>query len=201
VRIEAKYDRLVPVSELKPFDRNRNVHTPEQIKRLAYLMRELGVRAPVVIANAPWDCIAKGHGTVEAFRENGWSEVPCVFQNFKDYDELYQYVQSDNAIAEWAFLDKGSINRDLPDLGPFDINLLGIQYFEVDPADKDWDGMPEFNQEDETAYQKIYIHFFDKEGVRAFSELINQSITDKTKSIWYPQRQIGKTVDKTYSAD
>lgn len=132
-----KYDKLVPISSLKPFDRNRNKHTPEQIERLAYLLREHGVRAPIVVSTLAdyCDTIAKGHGTVAAMKLNGWTEVPVVYQSFGSYDALYQFVQSDNAIAAWSELDLAAINIDIPELGPFDIDLLGIKSFVVDPVE------------------------------------------------------------------
>ena len=135
-RILCRYDELVPIQSLVPYKKNRNQHTPEQIERLAYLMENLGVRAPIVVAKAPFNCIAKGHGTTEAFRLNGWDQIPVVHQEFYSEDELYQFVQSDNAITEWASLDLKSINTDLESLGPFDIDLLGIKDFTVDLSEK-----------------------------------------------------------------
>lgn len=53
--------------------------------------------------------------------------------------------------------------------------------------DEDWQGMPEFIQEDLSAYKTILVHFKNQEDVDAFSKLINQRIKSKTKWIWYPQ--------------
>lgn len=147
ITIHCKYDELVDPSSLKPFDRNRNKHSKEQIKHLSKLIKAFGMRSPVVIAKAPWNCIAKGHGTVQAL-ELLKAKVPVVTQDFPDYDTLYAYVQSDNAIQQtYSELDLAGINTDLPQLGPFDIELLGIKDFELEPADKygdkDADEIPE----------------------------------------------------------
>jgi hypothetical protein len=52
----------------------------------------------------------------------------------------------------------------------------------------DWDGMPEFVQEDVEAYAKITVRIRDEADLKKFAEIMNQpSITTKTKAVWYPQ--------------
>lgn len=46
--------------------------------------------------------------------------------------------------------------------------------------------MPEFVQEKKEPYALINIRFDTKEDLEEFSELIQQRLTAKTKSIWYP---------------
>jgi DNA modification methylase len=61
------------------------------------------------------------------------------------------FLQSDNAIAMWAELDLKEINFDLSELGPFDIDLLGIKDFTVTPEEKpygDEEAVPEIRQTD-----------------------------------------------------
>lgn len=130
-----KYDSLVPVTDLHPYSKNRNSHSKEQIERLAKLLAYQGIRAPIVVAKEPFNCIAKGHGTLSAIKKNGWKLAPVVYQSFENEDQLYAYVQSDNAIASWSELDLSGINTDLAELGPFDIELLGIKDFHVEPAE------------------------------------------------------------------
>lgn len=135
MKIHCRYDRLVNIHELRAFPKNRNIHTPEQIERLAKLLRHHGVRAPIIVAKDPFNCIAKGHGTIDAMKLNGWTEAPIVEQEFENEDQLYSFVQSDNAIAAWSELDLSMINLDLSSLGPFDLDLLGIENFKIDPSE------------------------------------------------------------------
>jgi hypothetical protein len=133
MQIHCKYDELVEIHSLRPYEKNRNRHSDEQIERLAFLLDKLGVRAPIVVAKAPYNCIAKGHGTWAAMKLNGWEKVPVVYQEFSSPEELYQFVQSDNAIAAWSSLDMTMIHIDIAQLGPFDTDLLGIQNFAFEP--------------------------------------------------------------------
>lgn len=50
----------------------------------------------------------------------------------------------------------------------------------------EWDGMPEFVQEKKEPFSKIIIRFDTEEDLKEFAKLINQKLTPKTKSIWFP---------------
>jgi hypothetical protein len=71
-----------------------------------------------------------------AIKANQWDKAPVVYQDFEDDDQEWLFVQSDNAIANWAELDLKGINADLSELGPFDIDLIGIKDFVVEPAER-----------------------------------------------------------------
>lgn len=73
--------------------------------------------------------------------------------------------------------------------------------FEFDDADEyetEWRGMPEFNQPDNGAFRQIIISFDDQAGVDAFARAIGQTLTPKTKSVWYPPRPTNKVFDLFY---
>ncbi len=52
---------------------------------------------------------------------------------------------------------------------------------------KHWTGMPEFVQNDKKTYKTIYVHFRNKEDYEDFAKLIEQNLSEKTKSIWHPK--------------
>lgn len=145
MNIHCKYDSLVEVGSLKPHPKNRNKHPDDQIERLAKILKYQGVRAPIVVSRRS-NKIVKGHGTLRAIKANQWDKAPVVYQDFEDDDQEWLFVQSDNAIASWAELDLKGINADIGELGPFDIDLIGIKDFEVEPLDKllgDDDAVPD----------------------------------------------------------
>ncbi len=147
------FDEMLPLSKLKKSKHQRNKHPQDQIIRLAKIMEAHGVRHPIHISRLSGQ-VCFGHGRWEAAKLNKYTEYPIVYQDFKDDDEEYACVQSDNAIASWAELDLAGINLDIVNLGPdFDIDLLGIKDFVLEPADKhpgcDEDEVPE--QVDATA--------------------------------------------------
>lgn len=61
-----------------------------------------------------------------------------------------------------------------------------------------WVGMPEFDQEDNPPYKKIFMNFRSEEDYKAFAKLIGQNLTEKTKSIWYPKLDIDDNMLKRW---
>lgn len=60
------------------------------------------------------------------------------YQEYESEDQEYADLVSDNSIASWAELNLSRINYEIPNLGPdFDINILGIKDFKIDPTEKD----------------------------------------------------------------
>ena len=49
-----------------------------------------------------------------------------------------------------------------------------------------WQGMPDFHQEEKKPYKKLNVCFQTKEDFDAFRKLLGQTMTEKTKTIWYP---------------
>lgn len=62
----------------------------------------------------------------------------------------------------------------------------------------EWKDMPEFIQEDLQPYKSVIVHFENKADLDSFSKLIEQKITYKTKSIWFPKADIADNVSKRY---
>jgi hypothetical protein len=137
--IHCKYDELVDPKALKDHPKNRNKHGSDQIERLAKLYSYHGIRHPIIVSKLSGKIVV-GHGRKLAAIRAGLPTVPVVYQEFKDADAEYAFIQSDNAIATWAELDLSGINLDLSNLGPdFDIDMLGIKNFVLEPFDSGFD--------------------------------------------------------------
>jgi len=78
--------------------------------------------------------------------------------------------------------------------------IIGTVLEDIDP-ELLWQGMPEYNQKNKTAFQSIHLHFKTKEDVVEFAKLIEQTITESTRSIWYPQIEIERYADKRYAPE
>lgn len=203
MKIHCQYSKLVPLDELRTHPKNPNKHPKDQIARLAQILEYQGWRYPIKVSNLS-GFITSGHGRLEAARKLGLTEVPVSFQDYQDEAQEYADIVADNTISKWAVLDFSGINLALGELGPdLDIGMLGLQNFFLDPSekidpDKEWDGMPEFNQEDKSAYRSLKVNFANDSDVERFSKLVEQKITEKTRGIWYPAAEIGTYADKRY---
>jgi len=60
---------------------------------------------------------------------------------------------------------------------------------------KEWKDMPEFIQKDLEPEIQIIVSFKNYKDVQEFGKLINQQLTPKTRSIWFPEVKIGNVAD------
>ena len=75
-------------------------------------------------------------------------------------------------------------------MGFLDLDELGWK--------KHWRGMPEFSHDDLTPWKSVIVHFADPVDLEEFAQLIEQTLTVKTQSVWYPKVEIGHMVNKRY---
>lgn len=155
---QCSYTDIVPLEELIPHERNRNFHPPEQIDRMAKIIAYQGQRHPIVVSTLSGSIVA-GHGRVMALKKLGWKEAAVCYQDFDDEEQEYLFLQSDNAIASWAELDLSGINMDLGELGPFDIELLGLKDFTIEPLDRALDEDTKKIQDDMNKKYELEIKF------------------------------------------
>lgn len=152
IQIHCKYDELINPKKLKNHPKNRNGHGQDQIERLAELYEYHGIRHPIIVSKQT-GLICAGHGRKLAAIRAGIEEYPVVYQDFETTEAEYAFLQADNAIALWSELDLSGINTDIPDLGPdFDINMLGIKDFKLDPSELNGGEDKKGNMEDKFLY-------------------------------------------------
>lgn len=148
-KYNCSYSKLVDLTKLKPNPENPNEHPPEQIERLAKVIAYQGQRSPIVVSNRS-GLITKGHGRLLALKHLGWKQAAVDYQDYDSEEQEYADVVADNALSSWSELNLSSVNSVMLDMGPdFDIELLGIKDFVVEPAEKfeaqcDEDELPEF---------------------------------------------------------
>jgi hypothetical protein len=159
--------------------------------------------------------VVKGHGRLEAIKLLGWDKCAVDYQQYEsDLEELNDRI-ADNEIARYSEFDAFGFVEDLKllesDLSNIDYEEFGKIDFNTDflstntgqPIDnfdpnKEWNGMPEFEQPDKSFFKHVIVHFKNKESFDDFFEVIGISHTDKTKSIWYPQEEKMDTEQKRY---
>lgn len=164
MKIHCTYSELRAVGSLIHSPKNPKKHSAAQIKRLGKLLEFYGWRKPVVVSKQS-GFIVTGHGKVMAAAKMGWKEVPVEYQDFESPDQELGYLVADNAIAEWdgCETDLAAVNTVMQDLDGmnFDLEMLGLEGFEVDAADKESDGtedeVPEPPKEAKTKRGELWI--------------------------------------------
>lgn len=129
--------KLVPIDRLVPYINNARTHSPEQINKLRSSLREFGFINPVII-DRDYGVIA-GHGRILAAKEEGITEVPCVFADYLTEAQKKSYIIADNRMAMDAGWDEELLRVEIEALQAeaFDVSLTGFDPNEIDDLFKD----------------------------------------------------------------
>jgi hypothetical protein len=122
----------VKIDKLEAYARNARTHAKEQILQLRASLREFGFVNPVIV-DKDYNIIA-GHGRVLAAREEGLTEIPCVFAEHLTEAQKRAYILADNRLALNAGWDEELLALEfgeLKDLG-FDLELTGFDPKEIE---------------------------------------------------------------------
>lgn len=194
--------------------RNANRGTDRGRALLEQSLRELGAGRSILVDKA--GRIIAGNKTYET-----WQEMSNAVEIIKTQGDKLIVVQRDdldldepNGIARrLAYYDNRTGQLDLEwdieqlmsdldsgmDLGDlfYDFELDTLIGSLNDEQSEVWDGMPEFVNED-MIHRTIKVHFENDEDVQAFAKLLKQTLTDKTKYVWYPAKKPDDLKKKVY---
>jgi len=173
-------------------------------------LRAVGAARSIVIDED--NVVLAGNGVTEAAAEAGITKVQvvdvdgstlvAVRRRGLSVEQKRALAIYDNRTAELATWDAGQLQADLDaglDLHPwFSVNEQAALLNKRDNPNEHWVGMPEFEQNDLTAWKSVILHFKTKADLEKFARLLNQTITEHTRSIWYPPAEIGRYADKAY---
>lgn len=123
--------RLVAVKKLVPYVNNARTHSSEQLAKLRSSLREFGFINPVII-DRDLNVIA-GHGRIAAAKEEGITEVPCVFVDYLTEAQKKAYILADNRMALDAGWDEELLRIEIESLqgADFDVSLTGFGEDEI----------------------------------------------------------------------
>ncbi len=166
-------------------------------------LHEVGAARSIVIDEA--GRILAGNGTVEAAAEAGIERVQVVDADGETLiavrrrglteAQKKRLALLDNRTGELAEWDAGVLAElaanglEMADL--WSENELNILLGKIEPPDDPrahWTGMDDL-ENDARACRSLLIRFEKPEHVEAFAALLDQVITDKTASLWYPAKE------------
>jgi ParB-like chromosome segregation protein Spo0J len=187
------------VADLIPYASNSRTHSDAQVAQIAASIKEFGWTNPILIDGE--NTIIAGHGRLLAARKLGLDKVPAIVLDHLTKPQQRALVIADNQLALNAGWDSEMLKAEIENLklDDFDIDLLAFSDAELSAlflekedgktdADEEWQGMPEFEDED-PCFRKVIVSFDTPEDVAEFFSIIGQSDTGKTKSIWFPEKE------------
>ena len=153
--------QLVPITKLVPYVNNARTHSPEQINKLRSSLREFGFINPVII-DRDYGVIA-GHGRILAAKEEGISEVPCVFADHLTEAQKKAYIIADNRMALDAGWDEELLRVEIESLQAADFDPL-LTGFDEKELSKLFDDGIEAKEDDFDVDAELQKPTFTKSG-------------------------------------
>ncbi len=193
------------LSDITPDANNANLGTQRGLGMLESSLRKHGAGRSILLDRK--GRVIAGNKTVEQAGQLGLDELIIVKT---DGTQLVAVQREDLDLADdstgardLAYADNRVGELDLAwnpetilaDLDSVDLSglfredeLERILGTVVDDPNGEWVGMPEFEQEDKTAFRSIHVHFRGQEDIDRFSELIGQEIKG-SRSLWFPEAE------------
>ena len=198
-----KKDNIIlrKINTLKPHPRNYKKHPEDQIKHICKSIQENGIYRNIVITTD--GTILAGHGVVLACEILKIDTVPTFQINISPTSsQALKLLASDNEIGHLADVDDRQLSEILKEILEED-DLLGTGYDEMMLANlafitrpeselssinhaEEWVGLPEYER---TLTPRTMTVSFENDTDRdSFAKHLGITITNKTKSIWWPHK-------------
>jgi len=190
---------LVSTAKLIPYARNSRVHSEEQVSQIASSIQEWGFTVPILVDEQ--NVLIAGHGRLLAAQKLELDKVPVMVAKGWSEAQTRAYVIADNKLTENSTWDEELLKVEIKqlELDSFDLSKLGFgidemtelfldkEFGKTDALDE-WTDMPEYEALD-PCYKKVVVNFDDEESFNEFFKLVGQNHTEKTKSIWFPEKE------------
>lgn len=185
------------ISEVVPYEKNSRKHSDEQVKLIAKSITDFGFNQPILLDQE--NVIIAGHGRFLAAQSLGLDEVPVCYPARKLTEKEIRALRIlDNKLQNDSYWDYENLEGEFEFLVDNDFSLedwgldrLRDLFGDVTSGnvDDEWNEMPEYTSEDETARYSIKVNFLTEEHLKQFASLLKQSLTVKTRSCWYPEQK------------
>tara|TARA_Y100000310_G_scaffold344164_1_gene455473 strand:- start:4752 stop:5435 length:684 start_codon:yes stop_codon:yes gene_type:complete len=215
IRDRIKEFRKITVGELKENPKNWRTHSDWQKSVFKSVMESVGFAGTIIAYESERNdnalTLIDGHMRIEEIEDT--TEVPVLILDVND-EEADLLLATYDPIGSMAASDSGQLADLLRNIQADDVILSSLlrdidtQYGinelidkEILTRDEEWEGMPEFSLEDQTAYRQVIVSFQTPNDVEKFAELVGQQITPKTKQLWFPPTEKMTREDKRWISE
>lgn len=166
----------LPIDDLKPYENNAKIHTPEQIEQIVNSIRDFGMNDPIGIWGVD-NLIVEGHGRLMACKKLGMAEVPIIRLDELSDEQRKAYTLAHNQLTMSTGFDMEKLAEELKNID-LDLDSYGI-------SENDF-GIDLGNVEDitdDTYTKKINIPQYEITGEEPkLSELVDTKKADELKA-------------------
>ena len=187
--------KKININHIKIDPDNPNKMNKKTFEALKNTIQKYGYLVPLILDKNLK--IADGEHRYLAYKDLGMTEIPSYILDISDPDRRILRQVMNKLKGEHDYIaDLEEYHKILEHYSIEDFSALLGQNKEdmarllngdiIHNTSDEWKEMPEFNQEDVGSYRQLIISFRNKKDLDEFLKIINQRITNKTKSIWFP---------------
>ena len=118
----------LPIDEIKPYENNAKIHTPEQIEQIKASIQQFGMNDPIGIWSKD-NIIVEGHGRLIACQELGYTEIPVIRLDDLTDEQRKAYTLAHNQLTMNTGFDLDVLKRELADIS-IDMQEFGLDEIE-----------------------------------------------------------------------
>ena len=161
------------IDKLKPAKYNPRQITTKQYKDLKDSITKFGLVDPIIV-NKDLTVIG-GHQRLKVCKELNFTEVKCVVVDLSKQEEreLNIRLNKNTGAFDMDILANEFDFDNLVDWGFRHVDL-GLNIDKID-ANEEWEGMPEFDNEDLTPHKQLIISFNNDDDIQEFAKLIDET--------------------------
>ena len=148
----------LPIDEIKPYENNAKIHTPEQIEQIKASIQQFGMNDPIGIWSKE-NIIVEGHGRLLACQELGYKEIPVIRLDDLTDEQRRAYTLIHNQTTMNTGFDLDILNQELADIN-IDMQEFGFDEIKLDDIEEEQeiieDEAPEPPEEPKAKLGDIY---------------------------------------------
>ena len=123
----------LPIDEIKPYENNAKIHTPEQIEQIKASIQQFGMNDPIGIWSKD-NIIVEGHGRLIACQELGYTEIPIIRLDDLTDEQRKAYTLAHNQLTMNTGFDLDILNQELADIS-IDMQEFGVDEIEEEEVE------------------------------------------------------------------
>ena len=127
----------VKIEDLKAYENNAKIHTPEQVEQIKASILEFGFNDPIAIDED--NTIIEGHGRLMALQSLGYTEVDCIRLSHLTEEQKRAYILVHNKLTMNTDFDFNILDSELAKIEDIDMAQFDFEEMDFDESDFDCD--------------------------------------------------------------
>ena len=127
----------VKIEDIKAYENNAKIHTPEQVEQIKASILEFGFNDPIAIDED--NTVIEGHGRLMALQELGYKEVDCIRLSHLTKEQKSAYILVHNKLTMNTDFDFNVLDGELARIENIDMTQFDFEEMDFDESDFDCD--------------------------------------------------------------